>query len=556
MLLADYVAQFLSDNGIKVVFVLQGGSIFRLIDSVSNNPSLTYFCNQHEQASAMAADGYARASGGVGCVMSTSGPGATNLLTGVSSAYYDSVPMLVITGQVSSYKLKGDTGVRIMDSQETDVVSVFKAVTKYCSLLTDPLNIRYELEKCIFIAQHGRSGPTLLDIPDDYQRMKIDTDGLASFYDSEEFLAYKDVAVIDGKTIQDMLRLIEQSQKPLIIAGWGMHAAKAEKEFLKFIDQTGIPVVCTYGANDLLPTINSEKFGVIGINGTYRGNAAIRQSDLLIIMGARMDRHTAMGALDTFEKDKKKIIIDIDENEINYFEKINSVDISICGDLKEVLRMLCWYGSIENLKEKNWNLQSLEEKTQVSKYVKNIFEVISDCLLEEDLCFLDTGCSMVWAEQLLTIKKGQRLFSAFNNTPMGWSLPAAIGAAVSTEVGRRRGVISINGDGGFQMNMQELSTVVQNNLNIKIIIFSNQGYGMIQKAQDAYLYGKYEATSISTGLAFPDFRKIMMSYGIPVEEIFEGEWFEERIMKIIKSDGYGCVIVHVSIDSKFDSFSR
>lgn len=552
MLLADYVSQLLSDNGIKVVFVLQGGSVFRLIDSVSSNPRLTYFCNQHEQASAMAADGYARASGGVGCVMSTSGPGATNLLTGVSSAYYDSVPMIVVTGQVSSYKLKGNTGVRIMDSQETDVVSVFKAVTKYCSLLTDPLNIRYELEKCIFLAQYGRSGPTLLDIPDDYQRMEIDTDGLESFYNSEEFLAYKDASVIDGKTIQDTIRLIEQSQKPLIIAGWGIHAAKAEREFLKFIDQTGIPVVCTYGANDLLPTINSGKFGVIGMNGTYRGNAAVNQSDLLIIMGARLDRHTAMGALNTFEEDKKKVIIDIDENEIKYFEKSNSVDISICGNLNKVLRKLCRYGSRGNLKEKNWNLQSLGEKTQVSKYVRDIFEVISGCLLEEDFCFLDTGCSMVWTEQLLTIKKGQRLFSAFNNTPMGWSLPAAIGAAVST--GRK--VISINGDGGFQMNMQELSTVVRNNLKIKIIIFSNQGYGMIQRTQDAYLNGKYEATSISTGLAFPDFGKIMMSYDIPVEEIFEGEDFEEKIMKIIKSDGYGCVVVHTSIDAKFDSFSR
>ena len=552
MLLADYVAQLLSDNGIRLVFVLQGGGIFRLIDSVSNNLELTYFCNQHEQASAMAADGYARSSNGIGCVMSTSGPGATNLLTGVSSAYYDSVPMLAITGQVSSYKLKGDTGVRIMDSQETDVVSVFKAVTKYCSLLTDPLNIRYELEKCIFLAQHGRPGPTLLDLPDDYQRMEIDTEGLRSFYDSEEFLTYKDADVIDEKTIQDTIRLIEESQRPLIIAGWGVHVAKAEKEFLKFIDQTGIPVVCTYGANDLLPTINSGKFGVIGMNGTYSGNAAVRQSDLIIIMGARLDRHTAMGALDTFEKDKKKVIIDIDENEIKYFKKSNRADISICGNLKEVLRMLCRYSGRVNLKEKKWKLQSSDERTQVSKYVRDIFEVISRCLLEEDFCFLDTGCSMVWTEQLLTIKKGQRLFSAFNNTPMGWSLPAAIGAAVST--GRK--VISINGDGGFQMNMQELSTVVRNNLKIKIIIFSNKGYGMIQGTQDAYLNGKYEATDISTGLAFPDFGKIMRSYDIPVEEIFEGEDFEERITKIIKSDGYGCVVVHVSIDAKFDSFRK
>ncbi len=246
MTVAKYLAEFLRDHDITKVFAIQGGGSARLIDAIGSTEGIEYICNQHEQASAMSADGYARATGGIGCALSTSGPGATNLLTGVCGAFFDSIPTLFITGQVSSFRSKGDIKVRCMHTQETDVVDIFKPVTKYAAALKDPYEIRYELEKCLYIATEGRPGPVVIDIPDDYQREELKNVTLKSFYNSQEYKKS-----IEKKELQSdykkLFDLIEEAESPVVIAGWGIHCSKAENEFMEVIEELNLPVVFTWG---------------------------------------------------------------------------------------------------------------------------------------------------------------------------------------------------------------------------------------------------------------------------------------------------------------------
>ncbi len=554
--LSDYVANFIKELNIKHVFAIQGGACAHLVDSIAKCDGIEYICNQHEHASAMAADGYARATGNIGCAIATSGPGATNLLTGCCSAYYDSVPVLFITGQVASFRLKKNSGVRQLGFQETDTVEIFQPVTKYAVLLERPEDIRYELEKAVFIAMEGRKGPVLIDIPDDFQRMMIEETELLPFQHDEKTVSSDK---LQCEIVEDILDKIDQSKRPLIIAGWGVHLAHAEEDFLTFCDIMKIPVAVTWGANDLIEEKNPFKVGTFGINGTRYGNFAVQKSDLIIVLGSRLDTHVAGTPLKDFAPNAKKIVVDIDLCELDKYQRLDfNVDLLINMDLKKFLKAFLskidgqnqqsskreWLNEIEQWKQRYPIVQpSYIEEVKVNPYI--FVKSLSKYVDNDSMIYCDTGCSLVWMCQAFEFQTGQRLYSSMNNTPMGYSLPASIGAAATTH----NRIICITGDGGLQMNMQELATLVRHQFNITIFLFENRGYGMIQRTQDMWFQSRYEASDIEHGLAFPNFEQIFSDYGFCTTVIEENKEIENQLEKVFSRTGPICCIVRVPLES-------
>lgn len=559
MIVAEFIARFLRENGIDKVFAIQGSGSARIIDELGKADGIEYICNQHEQASAMSAEGYARAKDSVGCAVATCGPGATNLITGICGSYFDSIPMIYLTGQVAAAKIKGDIKVRCMHTQEAEVENLVRPITKYCATLKKPEDIRYQLEKCLYITKEGRPGPVLLDIPNDFLRVEVDDVQMESFDPAVEY----DLSKKDYKNeVIRFFDLLSEAKKPIVLGGYGIHSSKAEDEFRRFLIKTRIPAVFTWGGNDLLDYDDDLRIGTIGMNGSFAGNYALKEADLVILFGARMDHHSSVIGLGGFSK-SKKICIDIDPEEIRKFEAQNcKLELSVNSDIKEFLQLLLvnhldinisdWHKLLLSFKEKDYEyLENYYAKDAIVKPCHFIHE-LSKCLKENDIIFADTGSSLVWTEQALCIKNGQRLFSSLNNTPMGYSLPASIGAALATN-GR---VYSINGDGGLQMNLQELATVIRHNLDLKVILFDNSGYGMVQRTQDSYMGSRYEGTDVDSGLAFPDFADLFKVYGFDVTVIDDNNNITEKLEKSFNKKGPGCVIVKVALSEGYLTFDN
>lgn len=543
MKLSDYVALFLLKKGIKHVFSITGGAAAHLIDSIAKTDGIDYICTQHEQAGAMAADAYARVNRNLGASIVTSGPGATNLLTGVCCAYYDSVPVIYITGQVSTFRMKRDLGIRQLGFQETDVVDIFKPVTKYAVLVEDPLKIRYELEKAVYIAKSGRPGPVLVDIPDNLQRMNIEPENLESFIPPEE-------KVIVNKSEDDInkcLQLISGAKRPVLVLGFGVNLADCDKEMRELIDRLGFPVVLTWAMMFFLPADHPLKVGSFGTHGSRYGNFTVQNADLIISIGARLDTRGAGSPITTFAREAKKIIIDIDIFELKKFEKLGlKVDLLIQADAGEFVKMLSKklrnvnFPDISEWKNKisEWKLKypicskEYYKEKDVNPYV--FTKVLSKESSEGDIIFVDTGCGVAWVSQGFDFKEKQRYFSAFNNTPMGYALPASIGASFALG---KKPVICISGDGGLQMNIQELATVVRHNLPIKIFLLNNHGYGMIQQTQEQWLGCRYEASTVEGGLGFPDFVKLAKAYGLKTIKIKYNRQLDKKIKEALAYDG-------------------
>ncbi len=544
MKLSDYVANFLAKQGIRHVFVITGGASAHLIDSIAKTRGIKYICPQHEQAGAMAADAYARVTGGLGAAIATSGPGATNMLTGVCCSYYDSVPVLYITGQVSTFRAKGDTGVRQLGFQETDVTEIFKPITKYAVRINDPQKIRYELEKAVSIARSARPGPVLIDIPDNLQRADVNTELLKPFIVPEK--DEKDFPGLKIK-IDECLKMIREAKRPVIVLGWGVYLAGAEVEALKFLEKSKLPVAPTWGIRHLLPAKHPQLIGAFGTHGTRYGNFSVQNSDLILSIGARLDTRQAGSPHFTFARGAKKIVVDIDASELKKFEKLEiKIDLEINSDAKVFLRQLnekiteielpdisAWRKKIVEWKNKFpiCRKEYYKEKN-VNPYV--FIKILSKESRAGDVILADTGCSLAWVSQAFEFKKGQKLFSAFNNTPMGYALPASIGASFA--IGKKP-VICITGDGGLQMNIQELATVVRHNLSIKIFLFNNHGYSMIRQTQDQWFSSQYEASTVESGLAFPDFLKVAKAYGFKTVNITKANNIQKGIKETLRAKG-------------------
>lgn len=556
MKLSDYIIQFLVDQGLKHAFVITGGASVHMIDSLARNPEIDYVCAQHEQASAMMADAYSRISGNLGVAISTSGPGATNMITGVCCAYYDSVPVLYITGQVATFRLKGERGIRQLGFQETDTVDMFKPITKYAVMVRESKMIRYELEKAVHIAKSGRPGPVVVDVPDDLQREDIDPDSLRSY--APEIEIVKDIAM--DEKISECIRMINKSKRPVIVLGWGIRLSKSEKEALQFIEMLGFPVLLSYAMRDFLESSSPLVVGSFGSHGTRYGNFTVQNSDLVIVVGSRLDSRKSGSPPKDFAREAKKIIVDIDQSELNKFKDIGiNVDLLLhahCRDFFQAINMKVdeispqditpWKKQIDKWKNKFPICRpEYYEGESPDPYV--FIKTLSEVLEEGDIIISDTGCGLVWMAQAFEFKRHQRLIHAFNYTPMGYALPASIGACFAK---KRKRVICLAGDGGLQMNIQELATVIRHQLPIKVLLINNNGYSMIGQTQDQWLNSKYEASDVEHGLAFPDFEKLAEVYGFRTVGIHHNKDMLDKLREVVSGQDPSFCNIAISFDRK------
>lgn len=543
MKLSDYVADFLAKQNIRYVFAVSGGASLHLIDSIAKHPDIDYVCPQHEQAGAMAADGYSRVTGNLGSAIATSGPGGTNMITGICCSYYDSIPVLYITGQVSTFRMKGDTGVRQMGFQETDIVAMCRPITKYAVLITNSINIRYELEKACYIAVSGRPGPVLIDIPDNIQREDIDPEKLEPFVPERQCEILNKFDIKIGQCVE----FLEKAKRPIIILGWGIRLSKAEKEFKKFINKVGFPVAPTWAAADMIPSDSLMLAGTFGTHGTRYGNFAVQNADLILSIGARLDTRATGSPMITFARGAKKIIVDIDSCELNKFDKSGMrVDLLINSDVNSFLKAINnrlvnfknndisdWINNIEMWKEKHPICpEKYYKQESVNPYV--FIKALSEESSQIDNIFVDTGCALAWTMQAFDFKPNKRVFHDWNNTAMGWALPASIGGCFALN---KKPVICITGDGSLQMNIQELATIIRHKLPIKIFLINNHGYSMIKQTQDQWLNSKYEASTMEGGLAFPDFVSVANAYGYNTAIIKKNKEIKSTIKEVLNSKG-------------------
>lgn len=535
MKLSDYIAQFLAQYT-RHVFVGTGGCIVHTLDSIARRHDIKVIPSQNEQAGAMAADAYYRVSKSLGVGIATSGPGIINLLQGIGCAYFDSIPNLYITGAPPVKHLKGKQKVRQLGFQEMDVVGTVRSLTKYAVLLTEAKKIRYELEKCVYLAFEGRPGPVLMDLPDDLQRADIQPQQLESFKPPKK--EYK----TDANKISRLMEWIHQSQRPVVIVGAGVKLAHAEDECYKFLNKSRLPYAPTWAAIDMFIDHEPRLVGSFGVSANRAGNFAVQTADLIISLGSRLDTHETGSDPSQFAPLARKVMIDIDPSELN--KKNNfKLDLKINSDLKIFLKTIikekffkkdlsAWIQRIQDWRKKYPAClkEYYDQKEFVNPYV--FINELSKVTGENAVIIPDTGANLTWVMQSYKIRRPQMLFSAFNHSPMGYSLPAAIGAQFADP---KRQVVCIIGDGGLQMNIQELETVSHYKLPVKIIVMDNYGYGIIRQTQDTWLDSRYVATDPSTGLGVPSFAKVARAYGIEAIELSRHKDIPKVLSKILNS---------------------
>jgi acetolactate synthase-1/2/3 large subunit len=509
MKLSDYIIEFLLEKKIHKVFGYIGGSITHIYHSIDKYDDIQLINCINEQGVGFAAEGYARVSGNSGIALATSGPGATNLITPIGSCYFDSVPMIFITGQVNTYEYKYDLPVRQIGFQETDIVSIVKPIVKYAVMIDDAKDIRYELEKAHFLSQNGRKGPVLIDIPMNIQREDINIEHCKSFYQSQEYkqLCKKDITY----NIEDITNKIQNSKRIVVLVGGGVRLSDAQDELLLFVKKYNIPIVYSLMGKDAISDEYEYNMGLIGSYGNRYGNLTLANSDLVLVLGSRLDSRQTGTNLKTFAREAIIIHIDIDENELG--AKIKT-DINVCVDIKEFLFELKKYNMnidtslwLDVLKKYKNKFSSIKDLNNQIKIPNNIIYKISTFSNEEVVC-VDVGQHQMWVAQSFETHYNQRVLFSGGMGAMGFALPIAIGSSIATN----KTSIVIVGDGGIQMNIQELEVIKRRDLPIKIFVLNNKSLGMVRQFQEIYFDKKYLGTI--NDYSVPDLTSIAQAYGI------------------------------------------
>ena len=543
MNLSDYVLRFLKKKKIKNVFLITGGAISFMIDSFSRIKGIKYTCVAHEQAAAMMADSYSRLGPNLSCTMVTSGPGATNLITGIACSWFDSIPALHITGQVNSHEKQGaqegTKNTRQVGFQETDIVSITKPITKFAYQLKNPNEIRYILEKACYLAQRGRPGPVVIDIPMNFQKAEIKEDKLKKFIYPKKNVN----KLILKKKIKKIFYLLKKSSRPVILLGGGIKIAKEQNNINKIIKKLNVPAVTTWSGVDIVDNKNKNYIGNVGVYGSRAANFAVQNSDFLLCLGSRLDTRITGGVPSTFARNAKIISVDIDKNELSKKRGLKLyLKVNYC--LSDFFKIFNNDYKKYNYENGKWLNKCVEWKNKYPIVKKEYFlqkkyvnpyvfiDKLSEILSNKSVIIADDGGHLTWTIQSFKVKKGQKLFSAFGNSPMGYAFPASIGASIAKN---KEKIICIDGDGSIQMNIQELQTVIFNKLPIKIIVMNNNGYGIIKQFQELYLNKRYEATTAKTGVVSPDFKKISEAYGINYTLISNHKNLTKNLRKPIKS---------------------
>jgi len=542
--LSDYIFQFIAGLNVEHVFLLPGGGCMHLVDSLGKCRDLEYVCCLHEQAAAIAAEAYGQYTNNLGVALVTTGPGGTNAITGVAGAWIDSTPMLMISGQVKRSDMINDTGVRQMGMQEVDIVSLVKSITKYAVTVTEPSNIKFHLEKAVYLAKNGRPGPVWLDIPLDVQATMIEEDKLKGFEPPKSQLPQHNVNIAElvAKTIQ----LLNNSERPVILVGNGVRLSKAADDLIELIEYLKIPVLTTWKAIDLSPEDHELFFGRPGSIGQRPANFIQQNSDFILTIGARLDLAQVGYNYGNFAPVAKKVIVDIDAAETNKLKM--GIDVCANVDAKKFIEEFILGKNKVILKDRSrwiskcreWKNKYpvfLPEYKQKSKFVNTYYliEVLSGLLAQNDI--LVPGSSGSCSEiimQSFKVKRGQRILNTLGLGAMGFGIPAAIGVCLA---GEKKRTVSIIGDGGLQLNIQELETVVRLNLPLKIFVLNNNGYASIRNTQKNYFKGHLVGCDPSSGLTFPDTRKIAQAYGIKNTKISNYHKFKERLNCVLNSQG-------------------
>lgn len=542
--ISKVIIDYLVNNGIDRFFFVTGGAITPTIDYIGTKTGIEYYCFQHEQSAAMAAEAYYRVSGKVGVVLTTSGPGAQNLMNGLCGCWFESVPCLFITGQVSTNESSDfiDMNPRQLGFQETSVIPMFEEFTKYCTKINSVDEVEIKFEKAIQSMTDGRFGPALIDIP-----VNIQTTDIEDFSDKtiEESSIVKSYNI--DTNILELNNMIREAKRPLFLLGNGIRLAGAVSLTKEVIETTGIPFVVSWGGFDLLPHDHLQFVGDIGVYGSRGANFAVQNCDLLIVLGSRLDTRQTGGDLKLFSRHSKKVMVDIDENEV-FKGRGLEIDLPIIHDVKDFLDRFIDVVEPKQL-EFNWDNNIQEWKAKIyDKYENNeslssykFLEVLDKHLPDDSIIIPDEGGNLVWSMQSINIKKNQRMFSNFGNSSMGYALPASIGASI----GSSKPVICIDGDGGFQMNIQELQTIKHYNLPVKIFILNNQCYGIIKQFQDAYFDSRYIATQ-GKDYSSPKFSEVANAYGIHSVTLDINSDLDKEIEAVISHKGP--VLCEVMID--------
>ncbi len=543
---SDYIANFLSENGVTDVFTVTGGGAMHLNDALGHHPKLKCTYNHHEQACAIAAEGYTRYSGKLAAVCVTSGPGGTNAFTGVLGGWLDSIPMFILSGQVKRETTVSSTNLplRQLGDQEFNIVECVKTMTKYAKMIMEPNEIAYHLEKAMYIAMNGRGGPVWLDIPLDVQGAVVETDELLHFCKNEMIL--QEVPKIKEDVVYEIIEKIKMSKRPIIIAGTGIRLGQAYEEFLRLIENLNIPVVTAWNAHDVLWNEHRLFCGKPSTVGTRGGNFVVENSDLIISLGCRLNIRQISYNYKNFAQNAYKIIVDIDKAELQ--KPTLKPDMPIHADVKDVIEKLL-ESKFENKngEHKKWLewCKSVNEKYPACLpryYEKNnpmnpytFIDTLFKVLPENEPVICGNGSACVITFQAANVKKGQRLFTNSGCASMGYGFPAAIGVAVNLD-GKR--VVCIDGDGSFQMNLQELQTVVHNNLNLKIIILNNNGYHSIRQTQKN-IFSPHPLIGVSkeNGISFPECEKLAECYGLKYVKIDDILSADEKIREFLNFDG-------------------
>ena len=544
MKLSDYIVSFLEEKGVKDVFMISGGLAMHLNDSFGNSKKIKYYCTFHEQAAAIAAEGYSKVTGTTSVCVVTAGPGASNTITGVVGQWIDSVPTLYISGQVRTEMLSPNKKMRQYGEQELNIVEIIKSITKYAVSITNPKTIRYHLEKAYYLAANGRPGPVWIEVPLDIQAAEINPKTLKGF---SKPLIQKDKTQIKlERNVINTLEFIKKAKRPVILAGNGIRISKSHPEFLELVDKLQIPVVTASCANDLMYKDHPLYFGNPGIIGDRAANFVIQNSDLVIGIGARFNFKTISFNYKSFAREAKIVAVDIDASELE--KKSITPSLKINADAKDFIRELIkktkkgdlpnftsWTAKCEDwLKKFDRNLP--EYLKNGNKYINPYYfiKVLSEFLKEKDILVSCNGVTALTTFLMADLKRDQRLIANIGCGGLGYDLPAAIGACI----GNNKQEVSLTvGDGSIQFNLQELQTIVSYKLPIKIFVYDNKGYLSIKNTQKNFFNSKFVASTNKSGVICPDMEKIAKAYGIPFVSANNHNDLKSKIKKVYSING-------------------
>lgn len=534
MKVADYIINYLADYGIKDVFLVYGAANGDLVDAFTRNDKIRYIAVMHEQGGGFAAEGHAKISGKIGVAMATSGPGGMNFVTPIGNCFYDSVPCLFITGQINSKFMRPDESIRQIGFQETDIVSVVKPMTKYAKTITNALDVKYELEKAIHLATEGRPGPVLLDIPINIQKEDIDEKTLLG-YDGGLKIIY-DVDMIN-RQIDTYIEDLKNSERPCLMIGGGVRLSGAVDELLELGRELKIPMFPTWNALDIVCSDYEYYGGRIGTYGGAGRNFGIQNSDLLLAIGSRISGRITGGNIHTFAREAKKYMVDVDKAGLQ--KKLQQVPFDECvySDAKLFISLLMEKLKTADLPNFDWWVDRVMGwKKKYDPVIDDMFKprkyphpyaftrILSEEMGDNDIFVADCGGNIVVSNHAFETKVGQRYFTNNGNSPMGFSFAGAIGAAIAAD--QSQNVVCVIGDGGFNMNIQELQTIVNYQIPVKTIILNNHIYGITKAFQETNFEGRSEACG-PVGYNPPNFVDVVGAYKIPTMIVDDGSDYDE-----------------------------